>query len=103
MTLLSVRLPDHLVKAIRRTGRSEDEVIAEALEKTFESQLLSKEQIVEQLINKGLIQSPLSWDDDFAAAWRNRSQKEQQKLVTEMHETFFPDSSASQLISENRR
>lgn len=108
MALFSVNIPEHLIRAIRRTGRSEEEVIVEALEGKFGEKLksqkeMSPEEVKTRLLASGFILKPEELDCDAAQEWRNLSKEEKKLHLEEMESFFFPDSPASTFIIESRR
>jgi len=115
MAVLTVEISEKLLAKLRRTGRPIQDVITEALEQRFngvngeneekDQDLIepSREEFIQHLVNAGLIRQPGSWDTPGAKAWRERPEAEKQQLIKEMQATYFPDSFASNLISENRR
>ncbi|MEZ4870142.1 MAG: hypothetical protein R3C14_52925 [Caldilineaceae bacterium] len=112
MALLTVEISEQLLVKVRRTGRPVQEIVTEALEAhlnggTTESKPQpaepSRSEIIQQLVTAGLIRAPGTWDTPGAKAWRERPEDEKQQLIKEMQTTYFPDSFASNLISENRR
>ena len=118
MAVLTVEISEKLLAKLRGTGRPIRDVITETLEQRFngvngvngengekEQDLIepSREEVIQQLVDAGLIRKPGSWDTPGAKAWRERPEAEKQRLIKEMQATYFPDSFASNLISENRR
>jgi len=112
MAVVTVEISEKLLAKLRGTGRPVQELIIEALEQLFNSEIQAKaqpptepsrEEVIQQLVAAGLAREPGSWDTPGAKAWRERPEAEKQQLIQEMQATYFPDSFASNLISENRR
>jgi hypothetical protein len=112
MAMVMMEIPEKLLAKLRNTGRPIQEVVTEVLERQFSDECEddgqqavepSREALIQQLVATGLIREPGSWDTPGAQAWRAHADNEKQRLVKEMQATYFPDSFASNLISENRR
>lgn len=112
MAVVMMEISEKLMAKLRRTGRPIQDVVTEALERQFSDEHEddgnppvepSREALIQQLVAAGLIRQPGSWDTSGAQAWRAHAEDEKQRLVKEMQATYFPDSFASNLISENRR
>lgn len=108
MALLSVEIPDRLLTKLRRTGRSAQDVIIEALEKTLNAKPvqqpeMSREEVERRLLESGFVRNPDEYDCLAAQEWRELTEEEKQEHLKEMGEFFFPDSPASNFIIESRR
>ena len=112
MAVVTVEISEKLLAKLQQTGRPVQELMIEALEQLLNNSAAqnmphppepNREEVIQQLVTAGLIRSPGSWDTPGAKAWRDRSEMEKQQLIKEMQNTYFPDSFASNLVSENRR
>lgn len=112
MSIVSVEISEKLLTKLRSKKRPVPELIIEALEplgnsdpkrKAQTTNEPSREEVIQQLVAAGLVRAPGSWDTPGAKAWRALPEAEKQQLIKEMKDTYFPDSFASNLISENRR
>lgn len=108
MALFSVNIPEHLVKAIRRTGRSEEEVIVEALERKFNSKSIPKQEVLDRnevekrLLKSGFIRNPQEYENEDVHHWLSLSENERSQLIEEITSLWLPDSPASSAIIEGR-
>ena len=112
MGLLTVEISEKLLAKLRNTGRPIEDVVVETLEEKFidvdevgeqSSDSLSREELIQRLVAAGLIREPGTWDTPGARAWRELSAEEKKQYFQEMESIYFPDSFASNLISQNRR
>ena len=112
MALLTMEIPEKLLAKLRNTGRPIEDVVMETLEEKFididetDAQplvSLPREELVQRLVAAGLIREPGTWDTPGAKAWRELSEDEKKRYFQEMESIYFPDSFASNLISQNRR
>jgi len=112
MALLTMEISEKLMEKLRSTGRPVEDVVVETLEEKFidvdeadaqPSESLSREELIQRLVAAGLIREPGTWDTPGARAWRELSAEEKKQYFQEMETIYFPDSFASNLISQNRR
>jgi hypothetical protein len=109
MAVIQVKIPEKLWQRLQQTGRPVEDVIVEALEKSFEAGSTatekhpSRQEIIRQLIESGTVINPDTWDDPYAQAWLARPEDERDKLIQEMNQEWHPGSQASNAVIEGRR
>jgi hypothetical protein len=109
MALIQVEIPEKLWQRLQETGRPVEDVVVEALEKSFEAPTEltpkepSKEEILKRLEDAGYLSDPEIWDGPDAQSWRELSEEEKQRYFQEIDSLWLPDSAASRYILESRR
>lgn len=109
MAIIQVEIPEKLWTRLQNTGRSVEEFVVEALEKSLDEpyapkhQHPSREEIIQRLENAGYLSDPEAWDGPDAQSWRNLPEEEKQRYIHEIESVWLPDSSASRFILEGRR
>ena len=112
MAVLTVDIPDELITKIEGTGRPAEQVVTEALERELSNGALSaeavtaepsREEMIQQWIDSGLIADPNEWKTLDTESWDSLSEAEKQQHLRALNEVHFPNSEISRFIHENRR
>ncbi|MBX2999801.1 MAG: hypothetical protein KF893_14875 [Caldilineaceae bacterium] len=105
MTIIQIEVPEALWEKFCQTSLPIDEVVVDAIEKAVEksASVLSRDELVQRLIESGIVIDPEKWNNPYAQAWLNRSEQDRADLIKEMNQEWHPGSLASDAVSEGRQ
>jgi hypothetical protein len=107
MAIIQVEIPEALWERLRATGRPIGDVVIEALETSFQSSTpadppLSKAEIIQRLIDAGVVKNPDAWSDSFLSGIEESSDEDDEEAIHETAETYSYDNLASTIVIRNR-
>lgn len=102
MSTLTIDVPNELLMRIEQSGRSAQEMIVEALERTLRNEP-TRDEIIHRLAEAKVINAPNTWDSPSAQAWRDLPETEKAQHLKEVAETYLADAPASRSIIRDRK
>ncbi len=110
MTTLTIEVPDALMAKLARQERPVQEVIVAVLEDMFgekarnqASPQPTREQVISDLVQAGLICEPGTLDSPAAKAWRDLPQTEKRRHLAERKALRFVGSPGATAVLKGRR
>lgn len=110
MTTITIEVPDALLAKVAQQERSVQEIVVDLLEDAFENGQNAvaaleptREEMIHQLVQAGLIREPGTFDSPAAKAWRDLSQAEKHQHLNERNALRFEGSPGAAAIIEGRR
>ena len=110
MTTVTIEVPDRLLAKVARQNRPVQEVVVALLEDAFEKETEpiapsppTREQMIRNLLQAGLIRESSTWDSPAAKAWRNLPVTKKRRHLEERKAMRFLGSPGATAVLEGRR
>lgn len=104
MTIIQVEIPEALWEKFRQTSLPVNEVVVDAIEKAVEKSgaALSKEEVIQKLLDAGVVTNPDVWSDSFLSGMEASSDEDDDEAIQETTETYSYGNLASTIVIRNR-
>jgi hypothetical protein len=107
MALIQVEIPEKLWQRLQETGRPVEDVVVEALETSLPPLTpaqppLSKAEVIQKLIDAGVVTNPDVWSDSFLSGMEASSDEDDEEAIQETTETYSYGNLASTIVIRNR-